>query len=394
MDKAAHIPTPFLISLIAMLLKNVQTIIKCNAGLLLIVASEGFFVLMSAAVKVLTGSGVPLFEILLVRMIATYICSVAYMFYAKISDPILGPQGVRHLLFCRGIFGFVGTFCTYYSLQYLPLSDAIVLTLLTPLSTAIAGSFLLKEKFTKGEALAGTVSLFGVVLIARPPFIFGAIGIDKSPSGVENEVPATQRMTAVGVVMIGVLATTGAFISIRAAGKRAHPLHNMVYYSFLSTIQSAIGAIIARTPIILPTQPLFLSMLVMIGILGFFAQVLMTMGYQIEAAGRASMGIYSKVIFALILERILLGSAPGLLSILGTVLILASAIYAALAKMKGGHVKLDEDVGEDVEERSMLEEYDECKCNARKATKALEAEYRARESLDMLNVWNRFISTD
>ncbi|KAK2462437.1 hypothetical protein APHAL10511_005534 [Amanita phalloides] len=318
-----------------MLLKTVRTIVECNFGLLLVVASEGFYALMNTAVKVLMGLGVPVFEILLVRMIATYIFSVVYMFYAKVSDPILGPQGVRHLLFCRGISGFFGAFGMYYSLQYLPLSDAVVLSLLTPLCTAVAGSFLLKEKFTNGEVLAGILSLLGVILIARPPFVFGAIDHD--------------NMGKSFVAMIGVLGSTGAFISIRVAGKRAHPLHNMTYSSFLSTIQSAIGAVIARTPIVLPTRPLFLAMLVMIGIFGFTAQMLMTMGYQIEEAGRASMGLYSQVIFALVLERVLLGAVPGLLSILGTVLILASAIYAAFAKMEGGHVKLDEGVGEDVE---------------------------------------------
>ncbi|KAK2462439.1 hypothetical protein APHAL10511_005536 [Amanita phalloides] len=269
--------------------------------------------------------------------------------YTNIRDPFLGPPGVRRLLFCRGFLGFFGPLGVYYSLQYLPLSDAVILTFLAPLCITIAGSMLLKEKITKEEVLAGIISLLGAVLIARPPFIFGG-----DDSRIDNalESTAAQRIIAVGAVMIGVLGATGAFISIRAVGMRAHPMHHMAYYSFLSAVQSVIGAMITRTPIVLPTQPLYLGTLVMIGVFGFIAQLLVTVGYQIEAASRASMGMYAQIIFTLILERVLFGTVPGLLSILGMILILGSGFYAVMAKAKesGGHVRLDEDMGEYVEE--------------------------------------------
>jgi drug/metabolite transporter (DMT)-like permease len=50
---------------------------------------------------------------------------------------------------------FFGLFGIYYSLEYLSLSDATVLTFLAPMCTAIAGALLLGEKFTRREAIAG-----------------------------------------------------------------------------------------------------------------------------------------------------------------------------------------------------------------------------------------------
>ena len=50
---------------------------------------------------------------------------------------------------------FFGLFGMYYSLQYLSLSDAVVLTFLTPTVTAIVGHFVLKEGFTRGQTVAG-----------------------------------------------------------------------------------------------------------------------------------------------------------------------------------------------------------------------------------------------
>lgn len=50
---------------------------------------------------------------------------------------------------------FVGLSGTYFSLQYLSLSDVTVLAFLVPMCTALSGSFFLKEIFTRREALAG-----------------------------------------------------------------------------------------------------------------------------------------------------------------------------------------------------------------------------------------------
>jgi hypothetical protein len=54
---------------------------------------------------------------------------------------------------------FFGLFGIYYSLQYLSLSDATVLTFLAPLCTAVAGALILKETFKLGEAVAGRASI-------------------------------------------------------------------------------------------------------------------------------------------------------------------------------------------------------------------------------------------
>lgn len=146
---------------------------------------------------------------------------------------------------------FFGLFGIYYSLQFLSLSDATVITFLAPLCTGIAGALLLKESFTKKEALASceshylsdiiavilnssylVFSLCGVILIARPVFLFGGDAGDASDSlpvdGSEKGTPA-ERLVAVGfvimpseflkfgiltircsVALLGVLGSTGA----------------------------------------------------------------------------------------------------------------------------------------------------------------------------------------
>ena len=92
--------------------------------------------------------------------------------------PFIGPEGVRYLLCLRGFSGyvsisyihilvptlmlwprsFVGLTGLYYSLQYLSLADATVLTFLIPLAAGIAGSVFLGETFTKKQVSASRES--------------------------------------------------------------------------------------------------------------------------------------------------------------------------------------------------------------------------------------------
>ncbi|OBZ73037.1 hypothetical protein A0H81_07128 [Grifola frondosa] len=322
-----------------------QQTLDNNTGMLLVAASQLFFSLMNVAVKKLNSLDPPVaaFELIFIRMAITWICCVTYMFIMKVPDPFLGPKGVRLLLVLRGFFGFFGLFGIYYSLQYLSLSDATVLTFLAPMCTAVTCALLLHETFSWREALAGLFSLVGVVLIARPEFLFGrhdimltdagqvVDGVSSVTDAIAAATPA-QRLGAVGVALLGVLGATGAYTTIRAVGKRAHPLHNLVSFSSQCVIVSTAAMIIMRTPVVVPRRWDWLAMLLMIGIFGFIAQVLLTMGLQREAAGRGTMALYVQIIFATVFERVFFHTSPSLLSIIGTLIIITSAIYVAVTK--------------------------------------------------------------
>ncbi|KAF8332456.1 hypothetical protein F5887DRAFT_1080856 [Amanita rubescens] len=111
--------------MLASTLGTLKAYVANNEGLLFVIAAEGFFALMNLSVKIL-GEDVSVLEIMWIRMIITCLCAVAYMHFAKINDPVLGPPGIRILLCLRGFTGFFGIFGLWFSLQYLSLSDAIV----------------------------------------------------------------------------------------------------------------------------------------------------------------------------------------------------------------------------------------------------------------------------
>ena len=57
------------------------------------------------------------------------------------------------------------------------------------------------------------------------------------------------------------------------------------------------------------------------------------MGLQRETAGRGTMAVYIQVVFALLFERVVFKTIPGALSLLGTTIILGSAIYVAVSHL-------------------------------------------------------------
>ncbi|KII84765.1 hypothetical protein PLICRDRAFT_126632 [Plicaturopsis crispa FD-325 SS-3] len=320
-----------------------SALIARNTGLLLVTASQALFSATNVAVKKLNDIDppVPTLELVLVRMGITWIFCVSYMMYAKVPHPFTGPPGVRLLLVLRGFSGFFGLFGMYYSLSALSLSDATVITFIAPVLTGLVGAALLGETWGISEAAAGGCSLLGVVLIARPPFLFGAqppsisdVPSTEFPSDIDGPAGVTpaERMAAVGVAMIGVLGATGAYTTLRAVGSRAHPLHSLTSFS-LQCVVAATGFIIAlKVPLVLPTRPDWILLLGTIGVTGFFAQVLLTMGLQRETAGRGTLGVYMQIVFATILERIFFHPAHSWLSVIGTLIIVASAVYVAVSK--------------------------------------------------------------
>lgn len=118
------------------------------------------------------------------------------MSYAGTPDAPFGRPSARPLLILRGVCGLFGVCGMYFSLMYLPLSEATVLTFLAPVLTCYVCSFLMKgEMFTRQQQMAAFVSLGGVVCIARPVTLFR--GSSSSLESQEPVEPAPQTSTAI-----------------------------------------------------------------------------------------------------------------------------------------------------------------------------------------------------
>ncbi|RYP75449.1 hypothetical protein DL771_002334 [Monosporascus sp. 5C6A] len=324
-----------------------------NIGLFLVFLAQTFGSIMSTAAKLLTsGGGANRFHalhIIFVRMAATAILSFLYMWHQRVPDFPFGGRGIRGLLLLRGLAGFVGLFGLYYSLTYLDFADSTVISFLIPILTAVVCYVWLREPYTIREALAGLIALAGVLLVARPPFLFPRVVADPTkaasdgvgslvvdhPHGLVPAPPASpaQRGFAVLCGVLGTFAAAVAYTTIRVIGKRAHSLISVNYFALVATIGSALIILIhPDLEFVLPQGAMQWTLLTIIGIAGFMLQFLLTEGLKREKAGRATNMIYIQMVFALVVERVIWGTTPPPLSLIGAVLIIGAAIWLSLQK--------------------------------------------------------------
>lgn len=201
------------------------------------------------------------------------------------------------------------------------------------------------------EQIASFVALSGVILIARPTSFFSMSRSETAPPPPSNStrtdydfpIPTSaQRLSGVGVALLGVLGAAGALTCIRWIGKRAHPLISVNYFSvwctFVSTVTLSTAPHLPQ-PFTAPDMHFKLpadlrqwAMLIFLGICGFIMQFLLTAGMAHEKSNRATNMIYTNMLFAMLFDRLVFGTVPGLWSLLGSGLILGSAIYVAVQK--------------------------------------------------------------
>ncbi|KAL8942953.1 MAG: hypothetical protein Q9216_001368 [Gyalolechia sp. 2 TL-2023] len=233
--------------------------------------------------------------------------------------------------------------------QYLPLADATVITFLAPIVACWACSVFIHEPFTRAEQVAGLVSLFGVVLIARPTSFFphkagpSAVGngaddvlpavnvTTSARSEGEDDETSAHRLIAVGVALIGVLGAASAYTTIRWIGQRAHPLISVNYFAaWVTFVATLVLLFVPGMHFKLPSGVKQWSYLVFLGVCGFAMQVLLTTGLAYEKSSRATNMVYTQMLFALAFDKLVFDTTPGILSILGSSLILGSALYVAV----------------------------------------------------------------
>ena len=262
--------------------------------------------------------------------------------------------------------------CRLDSLQYLPLAEATVITFLAPIVACWACSFLINEPFTFTEQMAGLVSLLGVVLIARPTSFFhhessvppvlsvgtgdGTLVANATitrPISTSDNVTSAQRLFAIFVALIGVAGAATAYTTIRWIGTRTHPLISINYFAAWSTLVSLVILLfVPGMDFKLPSGFKQWFYLIFLGICGFVMQFLMTAGLTYEKSSRATNMVYTNMLFALAFDKIVFDTTPGALSILGSSLILGSALYVALQKDLAKRSRKSERAGADEENGS------------------------------------------
>ncbi|MEZ4458560.1 MAG: DMT family transporter [bacterium] len=282
-------------------------------GLRYMVESAFYFSIMSVLVK-FAGRTVPFQEIVLARTAVAFVASIVMLRARGIS--VWGVN--RPLLVLRGVLGFVGLVCFYYSITHLPLADASVIQYTNPVLVAVLAALLLGEALTVGVVVSAIACFIGVVMIARPAFLFGA----------HEPLPPV----ALAAAITGALVSSFAYTVVRKLGATDHPIV-IVFWFPLVALPFALPWAISTGYVPNVHE---LALLLGVGIATQAAQVRMTQGLQLEQAGRATSITYLQVVFAFVWGLLLFDEVPAWPAVLGAVTVLAAVVFVARSRRAHG----------------------------------------------------------
>ncbi|XP_077206408.1 solute carrier family 35 member G1-like isoform X6 [Paroedura picta] len=173
-------------------------------GLFYTVLSAFFFSVASLFLKMI--EDVHAVEVSAFRCIFQMVFVLPGIIYCKTG--FLGPKSKRVFLFFRGLFGSSAMILLYYAFQVMPLADATVITFSSPVFTSLLAWIFLKEKYSPWDLLFTLFAITGVVLIARPPFLFGS-----KVAGIEGSY--TDHLKGTIAALSSAICTSSTFVILR-----------------------------------------------------------------------------------------------------------------------------------------------------------------------------------
>ena len=296
--------------------------------------------LSSIGVKMLAGK-IAAIEIAAFRLLFYFIFASVCLVFFRISSRIGRTQALW--VFIRVTLGTTALCLSFYSYQNIPVGDATAIFFTSPIFTGILAWLLLGEKFTIVDAIFAVIAVTGILLIAKPSFIFGNIfGHDSTGEG--------NTLLGIACAVIGAICASMVFVSVRKlGGMNVHPLLQIWFFGlFGMTLTAVLTTILGMWKI--PSCGRDRVILIIVSFTGAISQFFLTYAFKLEKATYVAVMKTNEVIIAFIFEYLFFNTIPFWLSILGAVLVVISSLGITLKKWKSVKENFEEDHANEVDE--------------------------------------------
>ena len=284
---------------------------QLSLGMRYMILSAFGFSLMAVCVKLASGQGMPVLEIVAARALVSLVLS--YVDVRRKGISLLGHK--KHLLVLRGMVGALALICVYYAITQMPLAEATVLQYLHPMFTAVLALIFLKERIQTSTMLSVVFSFIGLLLVARPEIFFGLSKSDLS-------------WFAISAAVLGAFGSALAYVLVRKLNE-TEDASVIIFYFPMVALPISIGLL--GSDFVMPTGWAWLTLL-FVGIFTQIGQIGLTKAMRTETASKATAFSYLQVVFAVLLGWLIFGEIPDFWVVLGGGLILIGAIVNAFWK--------------------------------------------------------------
>ena len=244
---------------------------KVSRGVWMMLLASLSFGLMNVSVKFV--HHMPVSEVVFFRAVVQIILSLTVLFQLKQSPWGKNPK----LLAMRGLFGSIGLFCYFYTLQVMPLGNAIVIHYLSPILTTLVAVALGDEKNHPLSYVFFGLCMIGVVVV----------------NGVSADVTFYGILAGLG----GALFSAFAYNTIRRLKNLENPNVVVFYFPLVTLPLSFLALWMGNGPWRMPLGAEWLWLLAT-GVTTQLGQFFMTRAYQDEKASTVSAISYAGIVWA------------------------------------------------------------------------------------------------
>ncbi|MFM1878398.1 MAG: hypothetical protein RLZZ241_1264 [Bacteroidota bacterium] len=266
--------------------------------------STASFAVMNAIIRGL--NHLPALELVLFRSIGSAVIATTFLVKQKI--PILGK--LRGLLILRAILGVCAMSLFFTSIKFLPLGIAVSLRYTAPIFGVILAWFILGERIGKVQSAFLLLAFMGVLIIR-------GFNNDLNPLGLL-------------IILIAAGFSGTVYIALRKIGTREHPVVVVNYFMVLATITGGIASLFNW---VTPSGIIEITLLLLLGVVGYFGQLFMTKAFQIGQTQQVAPFKYAEVVFGLISGMLIFGESYSLWSFVGmSLIIIGLSCYALISR--------------------------------------------------------------
>ncbi|KAI4305753.1 hypothetical protein L6164_029100 [Bauhinia variegata] len=290
------------------------------SGLLCMALSSIIYFLMEVLSNSFSVQKIPLFETAFTR--CAIILILSYLWLRRSDHPIFETSNVRKILVTRALVGYLSLASFIYCIQRLPFAQAIILNLTTPIMASVMARIFLHEKLKIADIASLACSFFGVL------FIFRKMLSEQGQLVRAEELSNAngKRISHIFTVLLGLFSSMTGGISyclVRAGAKASdQPLATVFSFGLLASPMSGICTFFFEDFVLPELQSVLLMLL--LGVLAFFAEVLLARGLQLERTGKVANVQYMEAALSQLWGIAFLGVAPSFGPLVGCLLIFIS----------------------------------------------------------------------
>ena len=271
---------------------------KNQIGVLYGVASVACFAMMDASVKWL--DQFPVGEVLFARFFFGLIPILMLVPKNEIKTFYKTTRPKLHAF--RAVSGTLAIIALFIALREIPLADVVSLTFGGPIFVTLGSIFFLSEKVGIRRWSAVLIGFIGMLLIIKPAY---------------EDLNIYYFFPIIFCIFFACVA-----LSIRSLSSTEPNYRIALYFSLLSML---VG--LFTLPFGWKMPNLFeLFLLIFTGIIGSYANILLTMSLRISEASLVTPTKYLNLVFAIFLGYFIWGEVPKILTLIGAGLIIISSI--------------------------------------------------------------------